>query len=107
MPWLAPLRTRACRRLPGGCFSVSAFRLHWKDGFFAAPGWVVTCAHVVQDAAQVRVVPAGTPEGDRLWEVVARSGPPGRAGGLWPYPDLAVLHQEDAVGHPCVLLEGT
>ena len=42
-------------------------------GFFAAPGWVVTCAHVVRDRPAVHVVPAdpGIGLGSGPWQVVA------------------------------------
>ena len=75
-------------------------------GFFAAPGQVVTCAHVVHGAAQLRV----------WWQ--GREEPASVAGAVpplelvtdarsYPLPDLAVLEVGgDATGwdHPCVRL---
>ncbi|MEU3459394.1 trypsin-like peptidase domain-containing protein [Streptomyces sp. NPDC006733] len=73
-------------------------------GFFVAPGYVLTCAHVVKDQPEVRVVAdpvlcAHPVQG----AVVARSAPKG-AGALWPFPDLAVIRLDAALDHPCVLL---
>ncbi|MFF5216444.1 trypsin-like peptidase domain-containing protein [Micromonospora sp. NPDC000442] len=86
-------------------------------GFFVAPGWVLTAAHVVYDAAngvaldRVVVVPADADVGvDAVAaDVLARSAPPVDTA-LWPYPDLALLrlrHTSAWVGtHPCVWLAG-
>lgn len=76
-------------------------------GFFAAPGWAVTCAHVVQAASTVRVVPADQ-QADAVgteWDVVAQSGPPVGGSALWPYPDLAILRARTNVRHCCALVE--
>ena len=64
------------------------------SGFFAAPGLVVTCAHVVGRSRAV-VVRHST----SVWEGTVRysSAPPGH-GGLWPYPDLAVVEVPAATG---------
>ncbi|MFI1422601.1 trypsin-like peptidase domain-containing protein [Streptomyces sp. NPDC020731] len=73
-------------------------------GFFVAPGYVVTCAHV-----------AGVRTGTRLpvfWNdtefegfVLTASAPP-KGRDLWPYPDLAVVRLPDApTNHPCVWLD--
>ncbi|MBQ1024940.1 tetratricopeptide repeat protein [Micromonospora sp. C95] len=67
-------------------------------GFFIAPGWVVTAAHVVFDRDRqgfreaVRVTPAAADVGDGAVpaDVVAHSDPPERTI-LWPFPDLALL----------------
>jgi hypothetical protein len=76
-------------------------------GFFVAPGWIITCAHVVKNATRVRVIPADhqVSVGNKDWKVDARSESPDDEGKLWPYPDLAVLHTSSEVDHPCVLLE--
>jgi hypothetical protein len=73
-------------------------------GFFVAPGWVLSAAHVVGDADRVRVVP-DVSVSDRPVDavVVARSGAPDGTA-LWPYPDLALLRLAEAVNHPCVWL---
>ncbi|QNA70671.1 trypsin-like peptidase domain-containing protein [Streptomyces sp. So13.3] len=74
-------------------------------GFFVAPGWVLTCAHVVKDQAAVSVVTdAGISAHPVQGTVVARSAPKG-AGALWPFPDLALIRLDAALDHPCVLLE--
>lgn len=83
-------------------------------GFFVAPGWVLTAAHVVYDPAaaveldRVAMRPADSVVGETpvTAEVAARSSPPTTAGGLWPFPDMAVLRLDGALDHPCVLLEG-
>jgi len=78
-------------------------------GFFAAPGWVVTCAHVVKELPVVTVAPADPQvnTGSVTWQVVARSAlpPAGWRSAFWPYPDLAVLRADGDVDHPCPLLE--
>ncbi|MEU4424188.1 trypsin-like peptidase domain-containing protein [Actinoplanes sp. NPDC024001] len=57
------------------------------SGFFAAPGLVVTCAHVVGGRQTVLVRHDGSEwEGEVLY-----SSAPARDGELWPYPDLAVV----------------
>lgn len=71
-------------------------------GFFVAPGYVVTCAHV-----------AGTGPVAIRWQgaeyegVVRAASPAPRGGkGLWPYPDLAVVEVPGGPrGHPCAWLE--
>ncbi|HUK70842.1 MAG TPA: trypsin-like peptidase domain-containing protein [Streptosporangiaceae bacterium] len=78
-------------------------------GFFAAPGWVVTCAHVVGDLREAMVTPASPRVSleSAAWPVVARSDlpPAGWRSAFWPYPDLAVLRADGEVEHPCPLLE--
>ena len=77
-------------------------------GFFAAPGWVLTCAHVVKDLQDVVLVPAGG-GGSLLAMVVARSQEPPRGwmSALWPFPDLALLSYSGGLDWHCVLLEAT
>jgi tetratricopeptide (TPR) repeat protein len=77
-------------------------------GFFVALGWVLTCAHVVDGLRDVRLVPAGAQQ--PLDAVVAGSStrrPDGSRSGIWPFPDLALLHfvPEDGHHYPCVLLD--
>jgi Trypsin-like peptidase domain len=87
--------SRALRRFVVRISSVDGSVL--GSGFFVAPGWVLTCAHVVRDATVVAA-------GDARWEVVARSLPPAGPGALWPFPDLALLRASSAADHPCAPL---
>ncbi|MFF3863640.1 tetratricopeptide repeat protein [Streptomyces sp. NPDC002209] len=77
-------------------------------GFFVAPGWVVTCAHVVFDASQgtevdqVLLVPDSSLRSSPVPAVVkARSEPP-QGTALWPFPDLALVRLDSELDHPCV-----
>ncbi|QKW16805.1 trypsin-like peptidase domain-containing protein [Verrucosispora sp. NA02020] len=86
-------------------------------GFFVAPGWVLTAAHVVYDDAsgvaldRVVVVPAdgGVGVAAVVADVGARSVPPVDTA-LWPFPDLALLRLRHTAAwvdtHPCVWLAG-
>jgi tetratricopeptide (TPR) repeat protein len=75
-------------------------------GFFVAAGWVLTCAHVVEDAPQVVVVPAPEVSGPQPAHVAARSTPPTSSrAGLWPFPDQALLHLPEIGEHPCAMLQ--
>ena len=99
--------SRALRRYVARIDSIDGRVL--GTGFFAAPGYVVTCAHVIRDATTVRVIPADqqVDAGDQEWLVAARSAPPGPGRGvLWPFPDLAVLRAVSEVNHPSALLQG-
>jgi hypothetical protein len=75
-------------------------------GFFAAPGRVVTCGHVVYGAAQLRV----RWQGRQTSANVTGAAPPLESvddPGRYPLPDLAVLEVSgDAAewDHPCVWL---
>ncbi|GIJ79840.1 Tetratricopeptide repeat-containing protein [Micromonospora phaseoli] len=83
------------------------------SGFFIAPGWVATAAHVVFDHGrrifhdEVQVTPAAGDVGDApvAAEVTAHSDPPQRTT-LWPFPDLALLRLRPDRSwvdrHPCV-----
>src|ERR1700683_1220504 len=75
-------------------------------GFFAAPGWVITCAHVVEGVSDAVVVPADhrVDAGGVRWQVAARSMPAAGGGALWPFPDLALLRADSEVDHLCPLL---
>jgi hypothetical protein len=68
------------------------------SGFFVAPGFVLTCAHVVLDrGAEVTVL-----WGERELSVSAITlHPPGGADDYHPFPDLALL-QVAVRDHPCV-----
>ncbi|MGH3844848.1 MAG: S1 family peptidase, partial [Pseudonocardiaceae bacterium] len=72
-------------------------------GFFVAPGWVLTCAHVVKAAEKVLIVPRSATEvpGTVAARSAARVGP----SAFWPFPDLALIRLDIAVDHPCVLLD--
>jgi tetratricopeptide (TPR) repeat protein len=76
------------------------------SGFFVAPGWVLTCAHVVEGLQDVVLVPAigGQPLGGT---VAARSqDPPARwKSSLWPFPDLALVSFASGPNQACVLLD--
>ncbi|MFE0460450.1 trypsin-like peptidase domain-containing protein [Kitasatospora sp. NPDC058965] len=75
-------------------------------GFFVAPGFAVSCAHVTgsEPGTTVRLHWAGADH-----EAVVRAasaGPVGRDGALYPFPDLAVLELLDPpADHPCVWLD--
>ncbi|MBD2325387.1 HEAT repeat domain-containing protein [Alkalinema sp. FACHB-956] len=72
-------------------------QLGWGTGFFVAPGWILTCAHVVQRSPEQ--VQVGW-QGITLEAVVERS---------WPDPyDLALLRVAFSVdcNPPCVYLDG-
>lgn len=87
----------------------SAVLVHgWGSGFFVAPGKAITCAHVV--GAKGRVADRVT----LAWQGHAMSGKvtaiPSRntTGGLWGYPDLALIDVENPpAGHPWVWLDPT
>ena len=82
------------------------------SGFFVAPGYVLTCSHVIRGADdQLRTGQAVSGLwGQRPWsgEVVFASQPPGHDdrgdGEMWPVPDIAVIRAADALAHPCVRL---
>jgi vWA-MoxR associated protein C-terminal domain/Trypsin-like peptidase domain/vWA-MoxR associated protein middle region 0 len=75
------------------------------SGFFVAPGYVVSCAHVVRRPASTRVT--GTWH-TRPWlgRVAATSeAPPSADTEIWPEPDLVVIRLDDEeLRHPCVRL---
>lgn len=93
----------------------------YGSGFFVAPNWVLTCAHVAcrtpeetgaddrEEAAvgqpAARKVTVGW--GDRMLDGVVEWAEPPAAGEdaeSWPAPDLALVRLLDAVDHPCVWL---
>lgn len=82
------------------------------SGFFAAPGYVITCSHVIHgpdDDRRTGLAVSGF-WGSEPWsgEVIFASPPPSygeRAdGGIWPLPDIAVIRLTDPPSHPCVRL---
>lgn len=89
------------RLLPDSTVRIDIGRLHAGSGFFAAPGVVVTCDHVLRalelttNAAPPDVRVVGTDEREyRVLDVSDRS----------TANDLAVLRVEPAHDHPCALL---
>lgn len=77
-------------------------------GFFVAPNWVLTCAHVVHSARKVIIVPDSSISADPLPASVDVASPapePGASSNLWPFPDLALLHLAGHVEHPCAFLD--
>ena len=88
-------------------------------GVLVAPGWALTCAHVVEGLDEVRLIPdrgAGIDDAGEPSEaappahvpavVRARSAPRDPAGrtAFWPFPDLAVLEFGGWTGHVCAPL---
>jgi len=77
------------------------------SGFLAAPGYIISCAHVPRRAEGETVTGQwrGTPWAGK---VVYTSPPPRDGGKLWPEPDLAVIRLDSGLldGHPCVRLAG-
>ncbi|MEU8970337.1 trypsin-like peptidase domain-containing protein [Streptomyces monashensis] len=79
------------------------------SGFFVAPNWVLTCAHVVhaEEGGEVVVVYRTSPYDDPCavpGQVAATL--PEHAGrllpGSWTAPDLALVRLREPVGHACV-----
>ncbi|MFG2295533.1 trypsin-like peptidase domain-containing protein [Streptomyces sp. NPDC048603] len=91
----------------------------WGSGFFIAPGWVLTCAHVVGEGggAPVRLTgreigitfssgddgATGTVAGRVECVLPEPDGRP-RPAGLWPLPDIALVRVLAPVSHACVWL---
>ncbi|MGH3869709.1 MAG: trypsin-like peptidase domain-containing protein [Pseudonocardiaceae bacterium] len=84
-------------------------------GVLVAPGWVLTCAHVVEGCDAVRVVPdrGAAPEGTQAAvpqqvdaRVRARSEAPAASSttAFWPFPDLALLELVGWADHVCAPL---
>jgi hypothetical protein len=78
-------------------------------GFFVAPGFLLTAAHVVHGLSRVVVRPADPAVGRTALAArvaaASTSSPEGAGRGLWPYPDVAVLCLEEEADHPCALLD--
>ncbi|MFF2405785.1 trypsin-like peptidase domain-containing protein [Streptomyces sp. NPDC058092] len=80
------------------------------SGFFIAPSWVLTCAHVAMEGEgrHVNVVfkpDPGSAETAVEGTVVAalpESRPGASGAGGWPAPDLALIRLLRPVAHPCV-----
>jgi hypothetical protein len=75
--------------------------------FFVAPGYAITAAHLVDGAKGTRVYLKGRAA---TWSGHIQDVRPGRPGdsvapsGLYPAPDIALIHVADGPAHPCVLL---
>ncbi|MGW0996602.1 VMAP-C domain-containing protein [Streptomyces sp. NPDC002523] len=79
------------------------------SGFFVAPNWVLTCAHVVhaEEGGEVTVVYRTSPYEDpcAVSGTVAVTVPEHAdrlVPGSWPAPDLALVRLREPVGHTCV-----
>ncbi|MFD1657848.1 trypsin-like peptidase domain-containing protein [Streptomyces caeni] len=79
------------------------------SGFFVAPNWVLTCAHVAEggEGGEIVVVYETGPGrgGSAVAGAVAATVPehPGAAvRGTWPAPDLALVQLREPVAHDCV-----
>ncbi|PWI20506.1 hypothetical protein DI272_16630 [Streptomyces sp. Act143] len=85
---------------------------YWGSGFFVAPGWLLTCAHVVGEGGAA-VMRAGGPVGVS-WQggtttgqvILAKPGHEalGRGRGSWKFPDIALVRVRDADDARCVWL---
>ncbi|SHK77097.1 VMAP-C domain-containing protein [Actinacidiphila paucisporea] len=87
----------------------------YGSGFFVAPNWVLTCAHVACRSSEDAEGAAGVGQpaaravtvgwGGRMLDgVVEWAQPAEHDGGSWPAPDLALIRLLDPVDHPCVWL---
>ncbi|MDJ0342498.1 trypsin-like peptidase domain-containing protein [Streptomyces sp. H10-C2] len=82
----------------------------WGSGFFVAPNWVLTCAHVALRGEGGAVAGGGrevglTFEGRTVRGRVEWAEPMENSGhGLWPAPDLALIRLLEPVPHDCVWL---
>ncbi|MFJ9586328.1 VMAP-C domain-containing protein [Streptomyces acidicola] len=81
------------------------------SGFFVAPNWVLTCAHVPRSGkgGEVTVVYEADPgrgatavAGEVAATLPEHAGLP--AQGAWPAPDLALVRLREPVDHECVYL---
>lgn len=99
--------------------SAATVRIHGTEagnplrgsGFFVAPNWVLTCAHVALAGQEETVAGAvgrrvSVGYGDKLLSGVVEWADPDAPPGLgrWAAPDLALVRLLDHVEHPCVWL---
>lgn len=70
-------------------------------GFFVAPGFILTCAHVVGDVQTAQISWQGQPFSAQVQAAHAEIHP--TLG--FSYPDLALLRVEQLENHPCVWLD--
>jgi hypothetical protein len=75
-------------------------------GFFVAPGFVVSCAHVAGVEAGLPVRIRWDDQDYEAVVVAASADAPDRGSALYAFPDLAVVELLDPPdGHPCVWLD--
>ncbi|WP_129842429.1 trypsin-like peptidase domain-containing protein [Streptomyces sp. RFCAC02] len=111
--FLAPLAEAATVRIqapPGGYAVGTREAPPWGSGFFVAPGWVLTCAHVALGAGggegggrEVGLTfgDLDTPVRGRIeWAQPWECAPDGS----WDAPDLALVRLLDRAAHECVWL---
>ncbi|MEW2137732.1 trypsin-like peptidase domain-containing protein [Streptomyces sp. NPDC005409] len=118
---LEPLVLAATVRVhaPPGGYGTAGAGPTWGSGFFIAPGWVLTCAHVVGEGGGATVRIAGREvgisfsSGRRTGTVAGRvecvmperlEERRPRRGALWDLPDLALVRVLAPVSHSCVWL---
>ncbi|WP_340558074.1 VMAP-C domain-containing protein [Streptomyces sp. GSL17-111] len=110
-PLDALVRSAAVRIAAPGEGYDGASDAFWGTGFFIAPTWVLTCAHVLAegggevwgttDAVGVTWAGGRTTGTVRLAHPVPRHGEVFRG---WPAPDLALVHVPEALDVACVWL---
>ncbi|WP_137993388.1 trypsin-like peptidase domain-containing protein [Streptomyces vilmorinianum] len=85
---------------------------YWGTGFFIAPAWVLTCAHVVAKGGSAvwrheRAVGVTWQGGSATGQVVLAKphpDPPEREPDRWDFPDIALVHVPEARDVSCVRL---
>ncbi|MEU5418694.1 trypsin-like peptidase domain-containing protein [Streptomyces sp. NPDC020667] len=97
---------------PGSGYDPSGAQF-WGSGFFVAPGWVLTCAHVVGmgggdvlgggTAIAITDSRGSTTEG-RVALVLPRPDDPDRPPRTWKLPDLALVEVDGAEDAECLWL---
>lgn len=120
----APGPHDAARRALRGLVMAATVRIHRPDagyaldepgtflgsGYFVAPSWVLTCAHVACGGEGDEVVVVYEPAPGRGMSAVSghvAAALPEVAGpvpGNWPAPDLALVRLSEPVDHECVYL---
>lgn len=120
----APGAHDAARRALRGLVMAATVRIHRPDagyaldepgtflgsGYFVAPSWVLTCAHVARGGEGDEVVVVYEPAPGRGMSAVSghvAAALPEGAGpvpGSWPAPDLALVRLSEPVDHECVYL---
>ncbi|MCC2277647.1 serine protease [Streptomyces sp. ET3-23] len=111
--WDGPARRSVVRiSAPGGGYERSGTGF-WGSGFFIAPGWVLTCAHVVGNggggvlggstAIDITDADERTVQG-RVALVLPGPADPDAPPRRWPLPDLALVEVADADGADCLWL---